>query len=682
MQSPRFKRLGIDTFLGIAAGVLVTLVAGFALVTLASQARINDLVDETRGSVLPRLLDDQRLAVDLERLLVEGERVRSAKTITQRRKASLAARVLAHDLKTFANDDLRRVVVSAAGQIHVISRLIDQTLELKRDATAILAQIITLQGSTTDKVLPGANDASILSAPNAASVRHLANALANTPNHSVDALKNLYRAAALLEAAETREAMANDIWTDQSTTLELLLDRLITRSEIGAIDQLDKVQNETNSARLVLTGGFIVTILLALSFIFISQRLISRPLRAAVQALAEDPAQGTRIKIPRPSDGRLREIITIEHAAHRMAQLNQALKESERQVRLALEGGNHGLWDLVLPTGTVTISPRLAAMLGQNEDKWPPSFDDLIALVHPDDLEKMQADFQRHLDGNSDIFESIHRIWRTDGNWLWIRNRGQVVERTEEGAPVRVVGTYTDVTDQIRMERELRRSNEELEQFAYIASHDLKEPLRMISSYLGLLRHRYHGVIDSDTNEFIDFASDGAQRMATMIDDLLDFSRVHTDGAPLAPVPSGRALTSALANLDSLIKEHEAEIIVDPMPTVMADEAQLIRLFQNLIGNGIKYRLPDHPPVVRISAVCAAGRCEIRISDNGIGIDPAHHQRIFQIFARLRPRERTDGSGIGLAVCKRIVDRHGGEIRVESLANQGAIFAFTINEAP
>lgn len=678
MQRLRPRGLGIDTFLRIAAGVLVLLVAGFALTTLISQFSIDGLVKETRSTVLPQLLDDQRLAVDLERLVVEGERVRSATKATERRQFSLAARVLAHDAKTFGNPKIRRVVVASARQMHTMARLLNQEEDLRQDAVRTLARAAAM--SDARWLLATPENLQMLAFPTTEGLNTIIASAAVAAPLSEGAQRLFRRAVALTEAAELRRSAADEIWTEMSITLSLLRDQLVTQSELDALDQLDRVRTETSRASIVLTTGFGIVVFLALMFVAISQRLISLPLRNAVKALGLDLDDSLASVAPQASAvGKpLREIQTIERAAQRMFELNAALKESERQVRLALEGGNHGLWDFNIQQGTVTVSPYLAAMLGRDATDWPHSIEDLDNLIHPDEYGRAHDDFLRHLAGDTPIYENVHRVRTLDGTWLWVRDRGQVVERADDGTPLRAVGTYTDVSDQVRMETELRRSNEELEQFAYIASHDLKEPLRMISSYLGLLRHRYRTKIDADADQFIDFASDGAQRMATMIEDLLSYSRVHSNGAPLEVVPAGRALDKALTNLNSLITETNAVLHIDELPQVMADEAQLSRLFQNLVANALKYRSPDRMPEITISARSQNGECEIRVADNGIGIDPAYHQRIFQIFARLKPRQATDGSGIGLAVCKRIVARHGGTLRVESQGDPGAAFIFTL----
>jgi light-regulated signal transduction histidine kinase (bacteriophytochrome) len=225
---------------------------------------------------------------------------------------------------------------------------------------------------------------------------------------------------------------------------------------------------------------------------------------------------------------------------------------------------------------------------------------------------------------------------------------------------------------------ELNRSNRELAQFAYIASHDLQEPLRMVASYTQLLSRRYKGKLDADADEFIAFAVDGANRMQRLIQDLLAYSRIGTKEMELLETSSEQALLQALANLGGAIEESGAQVTHDPLPTVLADEGQLTQLFQNLVGNAVKYQGPGVPRV-HVSAQRSDGsKWMFAVKDNGLGIDPQYFERIFGMFQRLHKRGEFDGTGIGLAICKKIVERHGGRISVESEPGQGSTFSFAL----
>lgn len=224
---------------------------------------------------------------------------------------------------------------------------------------------------------------------------------------------------------------------------------------------------------------------------------------------------------------------------------------------------------------------------------------------------------------------------------------------------------------------ELGRSNAELQQFAYVASHDLQEPLRMVSSYTQLLGKRYKGKLDADADDFIAFAVEGAARMQQLIQDLLAYSRISRKGFEREPVSAGTALDHATDNLLIAVKETGAVVTHDRLPTVMADERQVTRLFQNLLSNAIKFRGQD-PPRIHVSAERRNDEWIFTVQDNGIGIDPQYADRIFIIFQRLHNREEYAGTGIGLAICRKIVERHGGRIWMDSQPGKGATFSFTI----
>ena len=227
---------------------------------------------------------------------------------------------------------------------------------------------------------------------------------------------------------------------------------------------------------------------------------------------------------------------------------------------------------------------------------------------------------------------------------------------------------------------ELERSNEELEQFAYVASHDLQEPLRMVSSYTQLLERRYKDKLDEDANEFIHYAVDGAKRMQTLINDLLVYSRVGTRGSLFENVKLEEILGVVQLNLKQLIEDTDAKITIGKIPEINGDKTQLIQLFQNLIANAIKFRKKDIKPEIAISFSNKNDQLECKIKDNGIGMDPKYGERIFMIFQRLHHKSEYPGSGIGLAVCKKIVQRHGGKIWFESEPQKGTVFHFTLSK--
>ena len=255
----------------------------------------------------------------------------------------------------------------------------------------------------------------------------------------------------------------------------------------------------------------------------------------------------------------------------------------------------------------------------------------------------------------------------------------------ESAEGVLVTAAIRDITKRKKAEanllqkvEELNRSNQELEQFAYIASHDLQEPLRMVASYTQLLSRRYKGQLGSDADEFIAFAVDGASRMQRLIQDLLAYSRAGTKAKLLFDTSSEEALQQALVNLRGAIEESHAVVTHDPLPTVLADEMQLVQLFQNLVGNAVKYQNPGIPRIHISAARNGGNKWRFSIKDNGLGIDSQYFDRIFGMFQRLHKREEFAGTGVGLAICKKIVERHGGSISVESQPGHGSTFHFAL----
>jgi PAS domain S-box-containing protein len=295
------------------------------------------------------------------------------------------------------------------------------------------------------------------------------------------------------------------------------------------------------------------------------------------------------------------------------------------------------------------------------------------------------SDWARHraqLERHEPFFDfEIERV--TPAGSVWLSVSGEPVFEDRKFRGYRGVGT--DITERKRGQAvlraaydELARSNSELQQFAYVASHDLQEPLRMIGSYTQLLERRYGDKLDADAREFMDFIVDGATRMKQLIEDLLAYSRVGTRGKELRPVPVQGALDRALVNLRATIESADAQITHDALPEVNADDTQLTQLLQNLIGNAIKFRKAGEPVRIHVGVQDAGDSWRFSVSDNGIGIEGQYFERIFMVFQRLHTRDEYPGTGIGLAICKKVVDRHHGRIWVESAPGKGSTFHFTL----
>ncbi len=350
--------------------------------------------------------------------------------------------------------------------------------------------------------------------------------------------------------------------------------------------------------------------------------------------------------------------------------------------------------------GEAYVSPQIEASLGFSQEEWLNDPVRWYRQVHPDDRGRWNIEAaEMFLSGKP--LRSVYRVIARDGKVVSFHCEAKMV-RHDDGQPWFIHGVAFDITELKTAEAQLKKahdelevrvqertaelaranddlasSNSELEQFAYVASHDLQEPLRMITSFTQLLVSRYRGNLDTDADEFIHFIADGAKRMSSLINDLLEYSRVGTRGRPLSPIDCSTVFELACTNLRVAIEEAGATITSDPLPKVMGDEIQLLQLFQNLIGNAVKFR-GEQPVKVHVGVERQKGNWLFRISDNGIGIEPQHVERVFIIFQRLHNRSQYAGTGIGLAICKKIVERHGGRIWVESEPGAGATFCFLL----
>jgi PAS domain S-box-containing protein len=374
--------------------------------------------------------------------------------------------------------------------------------------------------------------------------------------------------------------------------------------------------------------------------------------------------------------------VTLEEEIAERKRAEEALRESEKRFRMTIQLSPIGV-GIVDSEGELTdCNAALAEMVGYTrEDLLHLNFAD---FTHPDDLERERRLIEELWDERTNEYRMEKRYIHKDGHTVWVDVAASLFKDEAEKLAFGFA-FVEDITERKRAEEkieqyaaELERSNEELEQFAYVISHDLREPARMVKSYMDLLAERYQGQLDEKADMFIDHAVDGAERMQEMISALLDLSRVGRRGKKPTPVDVEVVLERTLRSLGRAIEEANAEVTHDPLPTVMADEAQLAQVFQNLIANAIKFHRDDVPPQVHISAERKGDEWVFSVADSGIGIDPEQADRIFQIFQRLHTEEEYEGTGIGLALCKRIVERHGGRIWVGSEVGVGSTFTFTL----
>jgi PAS domain S-box-containing protein len=377
------------------------------------------------------------------------------------------------------------------------------------------------------------------------------------------------------------------------------------------------------------------------------------------------------------------EIVGVSTQARDISETQRALRRIEQQ----LQGAPVGIAVFTLEAESVgklvTVNPEMTRLLGYSADELAK----LSAgeLTHPDDAPQERVLFEDLANGRRTSFGLEKRNRHKDGHWLWVWLTVSLLGRGDQ--PRTAIAHVLDISERKRAEaeleltrRNLERSNAELDQFAYVASHDLKEPLILLSAYARMLSERHGDNLDEEGRTFLGHVRDEAGRMKSMIDDLLDYSRLQTRAEDSETVALGEVLDTALRTLAPRIEEAGTQVEVDsPLPVVQGSPVQFERVFRNLIGNAIKFR-GEQPPVVRVSAERQDDRWVVSVADNGIGIDPGKANRIFDVFQRLHSQEQYAGTGMGLAICKRIVERHGGRIWVDSEPASGSVFKFTVPE--
>ena len=359
----------------------------------------------------------------------------------------------------------------------------------------------------------------------------------------------------------------------------------------------------------------------------------------------------------------------------------EALARSEERYELAVEGASVGLWDWDPVTGALYWSPQMLRILGLDQETFEPSYENWVDTIHPDDLDGVLAVLTRHLDQDGEYQVEYRLRYGGDGDYIWVQTRGQAIWN-DAGEPLRMAGSLYEITDLKRAEDKLReqaaeleRTNTELESFAMAASHDLQEPLRKISAFGTILVDRYSEALDQQGREIVDVMVDGAVRMQQLIIDLLAYSKSSNSEMVTTDVDLSALLEDVRLTLDVQFEETRATLNGSALPVVRGDAGLLRQVIQNLIGNALKYR-GDADPYIEVTAEHEDDKSawHLTVTDNGIGFHPKYAKRIFEIFERLHTRREFAGTGIGLALCHRIIARHGGEIWAEGKVGSGASF--------
>lgn len=361
----------------------------------------------------------------------------------------------------------------------------------------------------------------------------------------------------------------------------------------------------------------------------------------------------------------------------------EQLRQTQLKLQVALDSGKIGVWEWNLMTNEVVWDERMEKLFGLKPGTFGKSYQAFEKLINEEDISHVRKAIKESLEKDIPL-ETVFRLRSENKKEGFISSRA-IPNKDKDGKPIGFTGVCFDVsglhlgTEKLvaKLNEELLRSNKELERFAYVASHDLQEPLRMVSSFTQLLELQYKDRLDDRALEYINFAVDGSKRMYDLLNGLLAYSRIHTKGKSFNRVELSKVLENTKQNLGIKIKERNAIIKSGELPSVYADESQMTQLFQNLILNSIKFC--SESPEIYISSKSDSDHYIISVRDNGIGIESQYLDRIFEIFQRLFPKGvEYEGTGIGLAICKRIVERHGGKIWAESVPKKGSTFFFTI----
>ncbi|WP_111671006.1 ATP-binding protein [Algoriphagus litoralis] len=370
----------------------------------------------------------------------------------------------------------------------------------------------------------------------------------------------------------------------------------------------------------------------------------------------------------------------------KVAEQSKELLQINERFELATRATSDVIWDWNIDRDKIYRSDLFFHSLGYSKLEDINSTEFFKTIIHPQDIEGVTQNLEETLQGKEQFWEKEFRIRKADGNYTYINDKGYIL-RDESGKAIRMIGATQDISKRKKIEIELMEANqslananEELKAFAFLASHDMREPLRMISSFMSLLDKKYKPELDEKAHQYIDFAIDGAKRLTNLINDLLEYSKVGFDVDNIEKIDTKALLREVLDLKSDLIRESNAQLILGDLPDIMGIKTPIQILFQNLIGNAIKYRNKDKELIIKVSGKVHEDFLEFCIEDNGIGIEAQYLDHIFGILKRLHPKEKYPGTGMGLATCRKIVTQHGGKIWAESEIGVGSKFLFKLKK--
>ncbi|GMN07909.1 hypothetical protein MTsPCn5_32980 [Croceitalea sp. MTPC5] len=382
------------------------------------------------------------------------------------------------------------------------------------------------------------------------------------------------------------------------------------------------------------------------------------------------------------ADGSFNSVIASWRDISELEKAERALTDKNMAFEQVLEGTMAGYWDWMIQEDTEYLSPTFKKMFGYEDHEMENSPEAWQKIIHQDDLPMVLEIFEKHVATKGQFpYDCEVRYYHKNGHLVWVWCKGKVIEWSSDGKPVRMVGSHVDITKLKEIQENLSQSNQELERFAYVASHDLQEPLRTIKDFTVLLREEFSGAINKNAETYINFVVQASNRMGALVKGILEYSKIGKKSG-FEMVDLNQVVEDAKKDLMFRIKESNATVLVSKLPSIMGSPIELHSLFLNLIGNALKFTADRKEPVVTISSKNNKGQLQISVQDNGIGIAKENQNKIFEVFKRLHNLDDYEGTGIGLAHCKKIVQLHGGTIWVDSVIGEGSTFHFTLNTKP
>lgn len=493
----------------------------------------------------------------------------------------------------------------------------------------------------------------------------------------------------VLSQFSAKSAIAVQSLADNTIASYLLVRDILGKPALVIrIDMDSSIYTQTREAYLYyFWTTLLIGLIFCLLFLLLLEKLILSPISYLTKKVSQIGSTGNlSLRVTLTGRDELSSLAdNLNQMLEQLQQSQQAYQESEERYFLAVEGANDGIWDWNLLKERIYFSPRWKGILGYEDEEIPNHPNEWFQRVHPQEIETLKWGLEIHLNGQTPHFQYEYQMLHKDGAYRWVLCRGLAVQ-DEAGVAYRIAGSMSDISKRKQAETtlaeqtiELTRSNAELEQFAYVASHDLQEPLRKIEAFSDRLETKYSSQLDEKGRDYLKRMRKAARRMRTLVEDLLAFSQITTQAQPFVSVDLNDIVREIISDLEMRIRETQGRVEVVDLPIVNAEPLQMRQLFLNLIGNALKFHRQNIPPLIRVQGTFLSdGWCQIAIADNGIGFEEKYCDRIFQVFQRLHGRGEYEGTGIGLAICAKIVARHSGSISVQSTPGVGSTFAIAL----